>query len=39
MNLDLDGHLLIDDGPIRGLGFVDGVVTVSNGPGIGVETV
>ena len=38
-HVDLDGHLLIDDGPFRGLGFVDGVVTVSNGPGIGVETV
>ena len=38
-HVDLDGHLLIDDGPYRGLGFVDGVVTVSHGPGIGVEAV
>ena len=36
-HVDLDGHLLIDDGPFRGLGLVDGVVTVSDRPGLGVE--
>jgi L-alanine-DL-glutamate epimerase-like enolase superfamily enzyme len=35
--VDLDGHLLIEDGPFAGLGLVDGVVTVSDRPGIGVE--
>lgn len=34
--VDLDGHLLIEDGPFTGLGLVDGVVTVSDRPGIGV---
>ncbi len=38
-HVDLDGHLLIDDGPYRGLGFVDGVVVVSDRPGLGVEAV
>jgi len=36
-HVDLDGHLLIADGPFTGLGLVDGVVTVSDRPGIGVE--
>jgi L-alanine-DL-glutamate epimerase-like enolase superfamily enzyme len=36
-HVDLDGHLLIDDGPYRGLGLVDGVVAVSPRPGLGVE--
>lgn len=35
--VDLDGHLLIEDGPFGGLGLVDGVVAVSDRPGIGVE--
>jgi L-alanine-DL-glutamate epimerase-like enolase superfamily enzyme len=35
--VDLDGHLLIADGPFRGLGFVDGEVRVSEAPGLGVE--
>ncbi len=35
--VDLDGHLLIEDGPFTGLGLADGVVTVSDRPGIGVE--
>ena len=36
-HVDLDGHLLIDDGPFRGLGLEDGIVAVSDGPGLGVE--
>ncbi len=35
--VDLDGHLLIKDGPFRGLGFEDGRVVLSEAPGIGVE--
>ncbi|MFM7552576.1 MAG: enolase C-terminal domain-like protein, partial [Actinomycetota bacterium] len=35
--VDLDGHLLIEEGPFGGLGLVDGVVTVSDRPGIGVD--
>lgn len=35
--VDLDGHLLIEQGPFRGLGLEDGVVTVSSAPGLGVE--
>ena len=38
-HVDLDGHLLIDDGPFTGLGFIDGVVTVSSAPGLGVVAV
>ena len=38
-HIDLDGHLLIDDGPFEGLGFADGVVTVSSAPGLGVKAV
>jgi L-alanine-DL-glutamate epimerase-like enolase superfamily enzyme len=38
-HVDLDGHLLINDGPYRGLGLDDGVVGVSHAPGIGVEAV
>ncbi len=34
--VDLDGHLLIKDGPFRGLGFEDGRVVLSDAPGIGV---
>jgi L-alanine-DL-glutamate epimerase-like enolase superfamily enzyme len=34
--VDLDGHLLIKDGPFRGLGFDDGRVVLSDAPGIGV---
>lgn len=34
--IDLDGHLLIADGPFRGLGFVDGEVRVADAPGLGV---
>ena len=34
--VDLDGHLLIKDGPFRGLGFDDGRVVLSAAPGIGV---
>jgi L-alanine-DL-glutamate epimerase-like enolase superfamily enzyme len=34
--VDLDGHLLIKDGPFRGLGFSDGRVVLSDAPGIGV---
>jgi len=37
--VDLDGHLLIADGPHRGLGFADGAVQVSDRPGLGVERV
>ena len=38
-HVDLDGHLLISDGPYQGLGLVDGVVTVSSAPGLGVKAV
>ena len=38
-HIDLDGHLLIDDGPFEGLGFANGVVTVSSAPGLGVRAV
>jgi L-alanine-DL-glutamate epimerase-like enolase superfamily enzyme len=38
-HIDLDGHLLIDDGPFEGLGFEDGVVTVASTPGLGVRAV
>ena len=37
--VDLDGHLLIADGPYRGLGFEEGAVCVSDRPGLGVESV
>lgn len=37
--VDLDGHLLIADGPYRGLGFEAGAVRVSDRPGLGVEAV
>jgi len=36
--VDLDGHLLIADGPFRGLGLEDGEVRVSAEPGLGVES-
>jgi L-alanine-DL-glutamate epimerase-like enolase superfamily enzyme len=35
--VDLDGHLLIREGPFQGLGFADGRLVLSNGPGLGVE--
>jgi L-Ala-D/L-Glu epimerase len=35
--VDLDGHLLIKDGPFQGLGFADGRIVLSSGPGLGVE--
>jgi L-Ala-D/L-Glu epimerase / N-acetyl-D-glutamate racemase len=35
--VDLDGHLLLADEPFTGLGFVDGAVLPSEGPGLGVE--
>jgi L-alanine-DL-glutamate epimerase-like enolase superfamily enzyme len=38
-HIDLDGHLLIDDGPFEGLGFEAGVVTVASAPGLGVRAV
>ncbi len=34
--VDLDGHLLIADGPFGGLGFGDGRVVLSDAPGLGV---
>jgi L-alanine-DL-glutamate epimerase-like enolase superfamily enzyme len=34
--VDLDGHLLIADDPFEGLGFADGAVVLSPGPGLGV---
>jgi L-alanine-DL-glutamate epimerase-like enolase superfamily enzyme len=35
--VDLDGHLLIKDGPFRGLGFADGRLVLSSAPGLGVS--
>ncbi|MCA9255448.1 MAG: dipeptide epimerase [Phycisphaerales bacterium] len=35
--LDLDGHLLISDGPFTGLGGQDGRLTIAGGPGLGVQ--
>ena len=35
--VDLDGHLLLADEPFTGLGFEDGRVLPSDGPGLGVE--
>jgi L-Ala-D/L-Glu epimerase len=35
--VDLDGHLLIKDGPFQGLGFADGRIVLSSEPGLGVE--
>jgi L-alanine-DL-glutamate epimerase-like enolase superfamily enzyme len=35
--VDLDGHLLLADEPFTGLGFEDGAVLPSEGPGLGVE--
>src|SRR5215207_10134524 len=35
--VDLDGHLLLADQPFRGLGFEEGRVLPSHGPGLGVE--
>jgi len=35
--VDLDGHLLLADQPFRGLGFEEGRVLPSDGPGLGVE--
>jgi L-alanine-DL-glutamate epimerase-like enolase superfamily enzyme len=37
--VDLDGHLLIEPGPWRGLGFADGRIVLSPAPGLGVERV
>ena len=34
--VDLDGHLLIKDGPFTGLGFSDGRLVLSSAPGLGV---
>jgi L-alanine-DL-glutamate epimerase-like enolase superfamily enzyme len=36
-HLDLDGHLLIVDGPYRGLDLVAGAVLPAEAPGLGVE--
>jgi L-alanine-DL-glutamate epimerase-like enolase superfamily enzyme len=36
-HLDLDGHLLIVDGPHRGLDLVAGAVLPAEAPGLGVE--
>jgi len=35
--IDLDGHLLISNAPFTGLGFSDGRLVLSDGPGLGVE--
>jgi L-alanine-DL-glutamate epimerase-like enolase superfamily enzyme len=35
--VDLDGHLLLSDDPFTGLGLVDGAVTLSSEPGLGVR--
>jgi L-alanine-DL-glutamate epimerase-like enolase superfamily enzyme len=35
--VDLDGHLLIRDGPFRGLGFAEGRIVLSQAPGLGVD--
>jgi len=37
--VDLDGHLLISDDPAAGLGFEDGRIVLSQGPGLGVEPI
>lgn len=37
--VDLDGHLLIDGDPFRGIGGGDGTLSLSNAPGLGVEPV
>lgn len=37
--VDLDGHLLISNSPFRGLGLVDGRLTLSADPGLGVVPV
>ncbi len=37
--LDLDGHLLIENDPFRGLGFRDGRLVPSDRPGLGVDPV
>jgi L-alanine-DL-glutamate epimerase-like enolase superfamily enzyme len=34
--LDLDGHLLLAEDPFTGLGGQEGVLTIGNGPGLGV---
>ncbi len=34
--VDLDGHLLIKDGPFSGLGLADGRLVLSKAPGLGV---
>jgi L-alanine-DL-glutamate epimerase-like enolase superfamily enzyme len=36
-HIDLDGHLLISSQPYAGLGFGDGRLVLSEGPGLGVE--
>lgn len=35
--VDLDGHLLISDDPVEGLGLEDGRIVLSQRPGLGVE--
>ncbi len=35
--VDLDGHLLIENAPFRGLGLEDGRLVLSGSPGLGVE--
>jgi L-alanine-DL-glutamate epimerase-like enolase superfamily enzyme len=35
---DVDGHLLLRDAPWQGLGLSDGIVTVSDGAGLGVRS-
>jgi L-alanine-DL-glutamate epimerase-like enolase superfamily enzyme len=35
--VDLDGHLLLESDPWRGLGVDEGRVTLSSGPGLGVR--
>jgi L-alanine-DL-glutamate epimerase-like enolase superfamily enzyme len=36
-HVDLDGNLLLADDPCPGIGFVDGIQTPSDAPGLGVE--
>lgn len=36
-HVDLDGHLLVDGSPMTGLGFSDGAVVSSPGPGFGLR--
>jgi L-Ala-D/L-Glu epimerase len=38
-HIDLDGHLLIEPGPFRGLGLAGGRLVLAEAPGLGVEPV